>query len=97
MLPPPRLRSPGQLATTRRAPAAITLQACAVAHQGEVAALRAAFAFVALELGFGGLLAPGLRPHPLRLPDAHGRLPQALSRANDHVARELRPDPLEDA
>ena len=42
-------------ATPRRAPARIALHAGAVAHQGEVAAFAAGFAFVALGLGFRAL------------------------------------------
>ena len=42
-----------ELATPRRGPARIALHAGAVPHQGEIAALRAHLAFVALGLGFG--------------------------------------------
>src|SRR6266545_5033145 len=43
-------------ATPRRAPTRIALQARTVAHQREVAAFAAGFAFVALGLGFGAFL-----------------------------------------
>src|SRR5512135_2949245 len=42
--------------TPRRAPARIAFEARAVAHQGEVAAFAAGFAFVAASFGFGAFL-----------------------------------------
>src|SRR3712207_1162783 len=43
------------------------------------------------------MLAPSLRPRPLRLPDAYGGLPQALAHAHRALARKLRVDPPGDA
>jgi hypothetical protein len=48
------------LRTARCTSARIAFEACAVAHQGEVAAIAAGFAFVALGAGFGAFLGRGL-------------------------------------
>src|SRR5262245_61418757 len=49
-------KTPRVSATPRRTPAGVALHACAVAHQGEVAAFAAGLAFVALGLGLGAFL-----------------------------------------
>src|SRR5215210_145345 len=43
------------------------------------------------------MLAFGLRPHPIRLPVAHGRLPQAHHDADRALVRMLLGDPVPDA
>jgi hypothetical protein len=48
------------LRTARCTSARIAFEACAVAHQGEVAAIAAGFAFIALGAGFGAFLGRGL-------------------------------------
>ena len=60
------------LRTPRGAPARVALQARAVAHQREISALAAGFAFVAFGAGFGaffrrGLLGVGARVGPVHL------------------------------
>ncbi|CAA9392047.1 MAG: Phosphatidylcholine synthase, partial [uncultured Rubrobacteraceae bacterium] len=47
--------------------------------------------------GARALLLPGVRPHPLRVPDADRDLQEGLAHAHGALARQLRGDPVADA